>query len=281
MAEPSVEVAESAGVGIDGLDRPTEDRVIQLPHAVIVADGATSLRAGELSGGWYAERLCAALSGQLTERPDGDLRELLADAITAVVAEHGLVPGSAPSSTVAVLRWRAETVDALVLADSPVVVFTDQGAHLLADDRLAGLVRPGGYRVRLREGGGYGPGHEAALRESGAGARRLRNVEGGFWVAEADPAAAARARVATWPRDRVRTALLATDGVSCGVDDYHLFDWPQVLAHAMDTGPVTVLTMVHAAEIADPDGVRWPRPKRHDDKTLVLVRFATSRSADC
>jgi hypothetical protein len=273
VAEPSIEVAETAGVGIDGLARPTEDRVVRLPHAVIVADGATSLREGELSGGWYAEHLCAALAGRLTDRPDGDLRVLLADAITALVAEHGLVPGSAPSSTVAVLRWRPDVVDALVLADSPIVVFTDQGAHLLADERLAGLVRPGGYRRRLRDGGGYGPGHEAALRESGAGARRLRNVEGGFWVAEADPAAAARARTATWPRARVRAALLASDGVSCGVDDYHLFDWPQVLEHVLHTGSAAVLTMVHAAESADPDGVRWPRPKRHDDKTLVAVRF--------
>jgi len=273
VAEPSVVVAEAAGVGVDGLARASEDRVVQLPHAVVLADGATALRDGELSGGWYAEHLCAALAGRLTERPTGDLRVLLADAITEVAESHGLVPGSAPCSTVAVLRWTAALVDALVLADSPVVVFTDHGPHLLADDRLTGLVRPGGYRQRLRAGRGYGPDHEAALRASGAGARRLRNVEGGFWVAEADPAAAARARTAHWPRVHVTAALLASDGMSCGVDDYHLFDWPQVLEHAETEGPAAVLTMVRGAELADPDGVRWPRPKRHDDKTLVLVRF--------
>ena len=276
MAEPVVEVAECAGVGLDGFDRPTEDRVVQLPHAVIVADGATSLRDDELSGGWYAERLCAALATRLTEDPSGDLRTLLAEAIAALVDEHGLVAGAAPSSTVSVLRWSDDLVDALVLADSPVVVFTDVGPHLLADERLANVAvaAPGrSYRQRLRDGGGYGPEHAAALRASGARTSRLRNVEGGFWVAEADPAAAAQAHTGNWPRDHVTAALLATDGMSCGVDDYHIFDWSQVLAHATATGPAAVLSMVRAAEVTDPNGTRWPRPKRHDDKTLVLVRF--------
>ena len=71
----------------------------------------------------------------------------------------------------------------------------------------------------------------------------------------------------------VTAALLASDGVSCGVDDYHLFDWPTVLALATDAGPAAVLAEVRDAERADPDGLRWPRPKRHDDQALVLVRF--------
>jgi hypothetical protein len=276
VAEPVIEVAEWAGVGLDGFERPTEDRVRRLPHAVVLADGATSLRDDELSGGWYAEQLCAALAGLLTEKPFGDLKALLAHAIAALVDRHGLVPGAAPSSTVSVLRWSDDVVDALVLADSPVVVFTDVGPCLLADERLANLavsVPGGGYRQRLRAGGGYGPEHAAALRASGARTSRLRNVEGGFWVAEADPAAAAHARTGSWPREHVTTALMATDGMSCGVDDYHIFDWPQVLAHATATGPASVLAMVRAAEVTDPDGARWPRPKRHDDKTLVVVRF--------
>lgn len=272
MVEPNIQVAEASGVGIDGKERPTEDRVVQLPHAVILADGATALREDELPGGWYADRLCAALAVELTGAPADDLRDLLAAAITSVAREHSLVPGAAPSSTVAILRWTADQVDGLVLADSPIVVFTDHGPHLLADDRIAAL-GPSPYRKRLRAGGGYGPGHEAALRESGAGFGRMRNVEGGFWVAEADPAAAARAVTAEWPRASVTSALLASDGVSCGVDDYHLFDWPRVLEHAMTAGPAAVLTMVRAAENSDPDGARWPRPKRHDDKTLVFVRF--------
>ncbi len=273
MAEPSIAVAESPGGGIDGRERPTEDRVVRLPHAVVVADGATSLRQGERSGGWYAERLCGALTARLVDEPTGDLTALLAESIERVAKDYALVPGAAPSSTVAILRWTDEEIDGLVLADSPIVVFTDQGAEPLVDDRLTGVIRPGGYRQRLRDGGGYGPEHAAALRTSGAKARQLRNVDGGFWVAEAVPEAATHARTATWPRATATHALLATDGVSCGVDDYHLFEWPQVLALAVADGPAAVLDAVRVAEAADPDGGRWPRPKRHDDQTLVLVRF--------
>ena len=65
--------------------------------------------------------------------------------------------------------------------------------------------------------------------------------------------------------------LLGTDGVSCGVDDYGLFDWAQAFDLARETGPQAVLAVVREAEAGDPDGVRWPRPKRHDDQALVLV----------
>jgi hypothetical protein len=273
VGEPRIAVAEAAGVGIDGLDRPSEDRVVLLPNAVILADGATALRADQLSGGWYAEHLCAALARELTMRPDSDLRAVLAAAITALVTEFGLVPGQAPASTVAILRWSEDQVDALVLADSPVVAFTEDGPHVLADDRIAGLP-PGAYRQQLRTGAGYGPDHATAVRTAGASIDRLRNAPGGYWVAEADPAAADEARTARWPRPEVDAVLLASDGVSCAVDDYGLFTWPQVLTSATDHGPAAVLTSVTDAERTDPDGSRWPRPKRHDDKALVLVQFA-------
>ncbi|HEY0803428.1 MAG TPA: hypothetical protein VGD84_00115, partial [Pseudonocardiaceae bacterium] len=201
-----------------------------------------------------------------------DLRSVLAAAITDLVTDFGLARGASPSSTVALVRWTPDRVDGLVLADSPVIAFTDRGPSVLADDRIAGLL-PGGYRQRLASGGGYGPDHVAAVRTAGATTSRLRNVPGGFWVAEADPAVAAEARVTNWPRHELNAVLLASDGVSCGVDDYHLFEWPEVLALARDHGPAAVLAQVRDAERADPDGVRWPRPKRHDDQALVLVRF--------
>ncbi|GAB3453111.1 hypothetical protein [Actinophytocola sediminis] len=269
-----IDVAERPGVGLDGQPRPSEDVVVVLPNAVALLDGATTLLPGRRSGGWYASHLAGHLAGRLTGYPTMELADLLAAAIQALAREHGLEPGQAPASTVALVRWNDETVDALVLGDSPVVAVTDDGPRLLADDRLASLPRTGpGYRARLRDGGGYGDAHVAALRTSATHVDRLRNVDGGYWIAEADPDAAYHAVRASWPRAEVRQVLLASDGVSCGVDDYHLLDWSTAVDLVLAGGAQAMLDLVRAAEEGDPDGARWPRPKPHDDQALAVIDF--------
>jgi hypothetical protein len=249
---------------------------VVLPHAVVLLDGATSLEPTVRDGGWYAEHLAQRLRRLLEDQPDADLAQLLGSAIAEVAAEHGLAPGNSPSSTAAVLRWNGHAVEALVLADSPVVAFTTDGVRVLADDRLAELPtrRRPGYRARLRDGGGYGEGHREALRAASAEVGSWRNREGGFWVAEADPSAAYQAVRASWPREHVRSVLMASDGVSCGVEEYGILpDWTDLLDLTLARGPHAVLDAVWEAEESDPDGLRWPRAKRHDDQSLVLVRF--------
>jgi hypothetical protein len=271
---PRIEVAERPGVGLDGAVRPSEDVVVVLPHAVVLLDGATSFDPALPSGGWYASRLAGELSGRLAGYPDTDLADLLAAAIKTVARDHELVPGRSPSSTVALLRWTDTTVEGLVLADSPIVVFTADGPSILADTRIASLPRGSGYRDRLSSGGGYGENHLMALRKAVQTTATRRNVEGGFWVAEADPDAAHQAVRATWPRDEVTTVLMASDGVTCGVDTYGVFrDWPALHDLATTAGAEAVLDRVRAAELQDPDGERWPRAKPHDDQALVVVRF--------
>lgn len=273
---PVVTVAERPGVGVDGAPRPSEDVVSVLPNGVVLLDGATSLRPGLKSGGWYASLLAGAIAGRLVGYPTMDLADLLAASIRAVARDHGLTPGESPSSTVALVRWNDDVVEGLVLADSPVVVdLVAPGVRVLEDDRIAGLRRSGpSYRDRLRAGDGYGESHEVALRSSAAEVGRWRNAPGGFWVAEADPDAAYEARRASWPRETVHRVLLASDGVACGVDDYEIFpDWSAVFDLVTAQGPDAVLDAVRAAEESDPDGTRWPRPKRHDDQALAIVDF--------
>ncbi|EHR48780.1 hypothetical protein SacmaDRAFT_0479 [Saccharomonospora marina XMU15] len=252
---PRIEIAERAGVGLAGDERPSEDYVVRTGNAVALLDGATEFRANLPSGGWYACRLARRVEANLGSAPQRELAEILADSIREVAAEHDLRPRDCPSSTVAMLRWSTRTVDALVLADSPVVVFTPSGPDVLSDTRL----------TRLRDSG---------VLRTRADVNRLRNASGGFWVAEADPTAAEQALRRSWPREQVEAVLLATDGVSVGVDTYGVLDWPGMLALAREQGTAGVLDTVRAAELSDPHGKRWPRVKRHDDQALALIDFA-------
>ncbi|MEU6641208.1 hypothetical protein ABZ863_01515 [Saccharomonospora sp. NPDC046836] len=254
MPDIAIDVAEQAGVGLDGKPRPTEDVVVTTGNAVALLDGATEFRDGVPSGGWYAHRLAEQLRAHLNGAPGGDLATLLARAIADVARAHRLQPHHAPSSTVAMLRWTAERVDALVLGDSPVVAFGRSGMDVVADRRLAELRAAGRLRTR-------------------AEVNRLRNTDGGFWVAEAEPTATAHAVCVCWPRAELETVLLATDGVAAGIDDYGLFDWPQLRLLARGHGAAAVLDAVRQAERSDPDGTRWPRAKRHDDQALAVIEF--------
>lgn len=268
----SVDVAERAGGTV------SEDVVRVLPNAVILLDGATTLQPTPRTGGWYAARLAHALENRLDSR--AGLAELLAESIVAVTETYDLSPGDAPSSTVALLRWDNDTVETLVLADSPVIVFTAAGEQVVQDERLATVgdqtrhQQRAGYRDRLNAGGGFDDEHLARLAASMETTGRLRNTEGGFWVAEATPEAAWRAETRRFTRAEARGALLASDGVSCGVDQYGIYpNWAAVWEQAISAGAHSVLDTVRHAENSDPDGRRWPRPKRHDDQALAVVHL--------
>lgn len=255
----SVQAAERAGVDIFGRPRPTEDRISVLDNAVVLLDGATATSPARTSVTTYVDTLLAALCIKLTAAPNADLVIVLGDGIATTAANLGLRPGDSPSSTVAILRWTDQTVDALVLADSPIVVFTDSGPEVLADDRLRSLRAQGALRTT-------------------DDVNALRNTPGGFWVAEAEPAAAEHARRGSWPTEAVRAALLASDGVSTGVDDYRILDWMDVLEFSTTYGPNSVLDAVRAAERGDAGRVRWPRWKVHDDQALAVVAVEHCRA---
>lgn len=219
-----IDTAEQGAPG-----RPTEDRIVVLPNAVVVLDGVTSRNRPP---GQYVDQLAAELTRLIDDHTP--LRDLLAEAIGSTTA-----PGA---STVAITRWTADTIDALVLADSPVVAFGAH-THVLQDTRLADL------RPKVD----YVPG--------------WKNRPGGYWVAEADPEAAHQALTATWPRAEIRSVIMATDGVSTGIDDYDLFTWEDLLHKS----PQSVLDEIREAERSDPKHIKWPRYKTHDDQTLAII----------
>lgn len=272
---------------LPGGDRPTEDRIFQVPGAVIVLDGVSTVSDDQPRGGWYAQTLGEHMSEGLTADPNADLRQLLEHAISSIVSTHGLVPGESPAATISTVRHRGEHIDALVLADSPIIAFTrDHSVDPVRDNRLAQLVagRPeyAEYQSWLRAGRGFQALEHRALLQK-LRSHQLRHLNngapGGYWVAEAVPQAAQHAVVRTWPTADIAEILVMTDGVGAAVEEYGLYPSWGHLAHVCRTdGPEKAVRAIRDIEAEDPEGRRWPRYKISDDKALAHLLFAPSAS---
>lgn len=257
-------------------DRPSQDRIFVTKNAVIVLDGASQPEPSDRDGGWYAEVLGSTLRQRLSLKPDADLTELLAEAIAAIVTRYGLQPGKSPSSTVSILRW-SEHADVLVLGDSPVISLTADGCiQRVRDARLRHVGRA--ERERLTNTAGFSADHHDRWRRLVDAERAFRNQPGGYWIAEAVPDAAAHAHCVQWDLEDLGAVLLMTDGVSAGVDRYGLLAHWQAAFAVASPDPSRLVDLVHSAETDDPDGARWSRSKRHDDKAIALVDFRNPRS---
>jgi len=250
------------------------DRVVVTGNAVIVLDGASAFEPAGVPPGEYASRLGAAIAAALAVAPEAPLLSVLGEAITATAAELGLADDAGcPSSTVAMARLADGALDLLALGDSYIFYGTGPGTGTLTDDRLAGLHLPQQrqYRERLAAGGGYGDAHRDLLRALQRGQRLRRNRPGGYWIAAADPAAASHALAITLPATAETWAVLATDGVVNTARHLGLDDWPALAR----SGPAALARLLRHCQDweqhTDPDGRRFPRSKRHDDKAIASL----------
>jgi hypothetical protein len=179
------------------------------------------------------------------------------------------------------LRWDDVTLEGLVLGDSPIVVYPIEGEpDPLMDERLeatAAAERQAADEY-LDAGGGYDDELARLIANIQLAERAARNRDGGYWIAEADPAAADHALCRSWQLAEVNGAASMSDGVSSAVLKYQTQTWAGLWAAATLQGPGAVIHEVQDVEAGDPDGVRWPRTKRHDDKALAVLHI-TPRSA--
>ncbi|MEV6909069.1 hypothetical protein [Amycolatopsis sp. NPDC051071] len=249
----------------------SDDKVFTTRTAVIVLDGASAHAPLPVSPATYADILGRHLRDHLDRDPEADLTDALAAAITDTAARLGLVASASPSSTVTILRRRGDQVDMLMLGDN----LTVAPGRMITDPRLGNLDLPERHQYRQRLVGGTG--FDATHRELLAALQRRqaarRNDPRGYWIAEADPAAARHALRATVHIDQIPWAVLATDGAYKLMAQLGITDWATISAMT-DTALHDILTRCHSWERdADPDARTLPRAKRHDDKTLVTIRF--------
>jgi len=249
-----------------------QDRWSAVSNAAIVLDGASSFAPESADASAYVDSLIGELTGALRYRSTAELTDILADAIRNTVRRLYITPGYGPSSTVLIAVHSDTTFDILALGDSTALVkATDGTVHRIVDTRLsrtASQLRKA-YRDRLKGGSGYDAQHATLLRHLQQQERTARNSKHGYWIAEVKPEAAYEALRRSFPVHSVEWCVLATDGAQ-HVIDYLGEDWDKI-AQMSNTELQALLVRLRDWEsFEDPTGKLLPRPKKHDDKTLVV-----------
>ncbi|MFG2377498.1 hypothetical protein ACGFY9_39305 [Streptomyces sp. NPDC048504] len=250
-------------------DRPNEDFAsVGLPASgqggsLIVLDGVTPPR-GETgclhSVPWYIARLGGALTELTVSYRDLTLAEILSRAILRTAEAHAptcdLSHPRTPQATVVLARWSPQEVEYLVLSDSALLAESPSGAvTVVLDDRLSRLPR-------------------SALATDAMIDTTLRNKEGGFFTAAADPSVAARAVTGSLPRADVRTLVALTDGATRWVEKFGQGDWADCFTLVRKEGAPELVSRVRALERADAaERTYLRRSKTHDDATVVYAEL--------
>lgn len=209
---------------------------------------------------WFTARLGGALTELTVSRRDLTLPEILARSILRTAESHkstcDLSHPRTPQATVVVARWSPDTVEYLILSDSALLVESPAGSitpHL--DDRLSRLPR-------------------SALATDALIDATIRNKEGGFFTAAADPSVAARAVTGVLPRGEVRTLVALTDGATRWVEKFGEGGWDDCFRFVRKEGAGALVERVRVLERGDSEERAYlGRSKTHDDATVVCVEF--------
>jgi hypothetical protein len=264
-----------------------EDRIGWNETAAFVIDGATSLGDPVIAppasdAAWIAEWARKRMAAELA--PDRSLPEIVR-ALCASARDRFLEAASPeieryrhPSASFQSLRLTGAGLEIAGLGDC--TLFLRDGAGTLtrhsglragrsgeqSSARMA-LNRVGGLDA---EGEGFrDPETLAALRVS----RARHNTKGGVWTLGIHPDAGDHVRIEMPEAQLPALGLLCSDGFADSVDNYALHTASALMERAERDGLGVLLAEIRRIERdIDPNGLQFPRYKRSDDASAVLVR---------
>ncbi|MFI1939163.1 hypothetical protein ACH44C_18645 [Streptomyces purpureus] len=248
-------------------ERPNEDWIsVALPSSgqggtAVVLDGVTPPPDDDgcvHTVDWFTARLGGALTELSGSRRDLSLAEILSLAIRRTADSHrdtcDLSHVRTPQATVVMARWDRDSVEHLVLSDSALLLASPEGTvRAVLDGRLDLVPRE--------------------ILRSRVATDALRNTEGGFFTAAADPSVARRAVTGVTPRADVRAFAALTDGASRWVELFQAGDWAACFRLLEKEGPRGLVERVRAIESADRTAGGARRWKLHDDATALYVEL--------
>jgi len=265
--------------------KPNDDAFGHADGAAVVIDGATSLgdplMPGDSDAAWIAHfgarRLMAHVQGG--DAPQDALRHTLADAEKSFKALRRREPEAMWEMPFASMAFAAEAPDGfdfLWYGDCAGLLLRPGGAVEVSGESFARKSQESSRAARLAKEKGVAPASAANLPEFLPALRKARAHlnSGTHWAFSPDERAAdhvARARVAA---PKGSSLLLASDGFLALATDYGAYTVDALMARAMSRGLGALAEELRAIEEKDAQGHKFPRFKKSDDATAVLLKLA-------
>lgn len=279
------ELVESFSIPGDSA-KPNEDSFAVGARAAAVFDGATGLgeqlMPGRSDAQWIAQFAARRFRAH-AENGQGAMRDWLrataSDAEKSFTALRRRPPVEnyeiAYASAVMVTPEDGG-VQVLWFGDCAVLLRNRAGEVALIGDTLDRKESERARVERLSQPGGRGPAAKGvrdeflpALRVS----RNAVNTPGGDWLFAPDAACADHAKEARAELGSDPLLLLASDGFLALVSEYERYTPETLFAAAREGGLAALGEELRAIEAADPVGLTYPRFKRSDDATALLLEL--------
>lgn len=273
------------GLSLPGsAERVNEDALGAGKSIAFVLDGVTALAdtpvmPGKSDAAWASH---AARDLLIAHEATGDLRTLVGDVARAMTARFEAERLRAPErwelpwTTLSLIRVADGRLEAAYLGDSRVLIETaDDQVHNIGANpsRSAFETRLAAKMLAARRDEKLGvESIRATVLPDLRKARESVNRADGYWLLGPDAAVGAHVAVASIALDGPATVLLATDGFYALVEDYKRYGDRELIATAQALGLAILGRELRHIEEDDPDGARYPRMKKSDDATALLVR---------
>jgi serine/threonine protein phosphatase PrpC len=177
-----------------------------------------------------------------------------------------------PWTTMCLIGAQEGRLDIAYAGDSRVLVETDDDeVHNFGTNPSRSAFEAALAAKMIAARKGQAPNHTAVLPELRQ-ARNTVNTGRGYWLLGADAAIGQNAVVTSLALSGPATVLLVTDGFYALVEDYKHYGDRELIATAQTIGLATLARELRQIEDGDPSGERFPRMKKSDDATALLVR---------
>jgi len=279
------EVLEMLSLAGDGA-KPNEDAALAEPFAAVVMDGATPvsepLMPGRSDAAWIAQFGARRLMTHLKEdqSPRAALRHALADAEHSYAGLRRRGPRERhewPYAAMMLALPREGGLDALWYGDCALLLLGPDGGFDSIGEAIEKKASEASDAARFAAATGQDPTGAldmSAFLEIARSSRNKLNTAGKPWLFA--PMAAASEHVS---HTRIAAAagslvLLCTDGFLALAGDYRAYEAKGLIEAASAKGLKALGAELRAIEDDDAAGRKFPRFKKSDDATALLLRLA-------